>query len=84
MTHHPLRARVRRLELRLAKAKQPGIGETLRRARERLNERHETMTPEAIKAEDLTRWRRLAADPTDESIAAILARARLRLLDTEV
>lgn len=78
---HPMRARVRRLEQRIAESKQPGIGEMLRLARERLKERRENTPPEVIKAEDLAKWKRLAADRSDTSIAAELARARLRLLD---
>lgn len=79
MSRHPLSARLRRLELRIAKATQPGIGEMLRLARERQAKQREVMGPNAGPgAEDLARWHRLAADPNDTSIAARLARARLR------
>ncbi|WP_137734662.1 hypothetical protein [Pseudaquabacterium pictum] len=78
-----MRARVRRLEQRIAEATRPGIAQLLREARERLKERRETTPPEVIKAEDRARWEQLAARTDDDSIAVWLARARLRLLAEE-
>lgn len=71
MTHHPLRARVRRLEQRIAEASRPGLADSLRNAKaERAG-----MTPAELARRDAERLAAgLKADP--DSIAGILARRR--------
>lgn len=80
MTDHQLRTRIDRLERHLTTVARPGIAELLRSARERLHNRRQIAEPDAIHTEDLDRWRRLAADGADDSVAARLARARLQRL----
>ncbi len=71
MTHHPLRARVRRLEQRIAEATRPGLADSLRTAKaERAD-----LTPEAL-AERSAEALRLGLLCDPDSIAGHLARSR--------